>query len=299
MFFSLKSRKIESRTGGANMKTSCLAFYALVPLTTTTSYNIPDRDPELLKNALSKRGTKGKVDKLDSLWSEALVKKGFLNEGESLPPSDAGGKPVIVRHATKRKRWGIENGHPREYWYNPIIHSLGNTGPLGRFHALCAPIATYVIDNAAYSGRNIREEIAGDLKKRVVGENPRVLDMCCGVGMSTRALAAKMQDAEAIIGLDTSPEMISMAKFQSALSNLNSLISDDGETSAEKVSTYVQGNAEKTNFSEKSFDLVTIMYAFHEAPAMGRYMILREARRLLKHGGMLALVDISPDYTPR
>lgn len=39
-------------------------------------------------------------------------------------------------------------------------------------------------------------------------------------------------------------------------------------------------------------------YGFHEIPFMGRYKILREARRLLAQGATLAIVDISPDYEP-
>ena len=40
------------------------------------------------------------------------------------------------------------------------------------------------------------------------------------------------------------------------------------------------------------------MYAFHEVPKEGRDKILEEARRILKPGGTLAVVDISSDYTP-
>ncbi len=41
-----------------------------------------------------------------------------------------------------------------------------------------------------------------------------------------------------------------------------------------------------------------LRYAFHEAPLLGRYSILREVRRLLREGGTLAVVDISPKYSP-
>jgi len=61
---------------------------------------------------------------------------------------------------------------------------------------------------------------------------------------------------------------------------------------------YARGNAERVKFPDSSFDLVTIMYAFHEIPKTARYRILREARRLLKDGGILAIVDISPEYQP-
>ena len=40
------------------------------------------------------------------------------------------------------------------------------------------------------------------------------------------------------------------------------------------------------------------MYGFHEVPLVGRVKILNEARRLLKRGGHLAIVDICPSYTP-
>lgn len=62
--------------------------------------------------------------------------------------------------------------------------------------------------------------------------------------------------------------------------------------------TFYVGNAQVTPFPDSSFDLVTIMYAFHEIPQAGRDTIIREARRLLKEGGILAVVDISTAYTP-
>jgi ubiquinone/menaquinone biosynthesis C-methylase UbiE len=39
-------------------------------------------------------------------------------------------------------------------------------------------------------------------------------------------------------------------------------------------------------------------YAFHEAPKQGRQRILKEVRRLLRPGGVLAVIDISTEYTP-
>ena len=62
--------------------------------------------------------------------------------------------------------------------------------------------------------------------------------------------------------------------------------------------TFSQANAESTQLPSRSFDLVTVMYAFHEAPKSGREKILNEARRLLQPGGTLAIVDICSEYKP-
>jgi SAM-dependent methyltransferase len=57
-------------------------------------------------------------------------------------------------------------------------------------------------------------------------------------------------------------------------------------------------NAEDTQLPHQSYDLVTVMYAFHEAPHQGRHNILKEARRILSPGGLLAVIDISTQYQP-
>jgi ubiquinone/menaquinone biosynthesis C-methylase UbiE len=69
-------------------------------------------------------------------------------------------------------------------------------------------------------------------------------------------------------------------------------------SSLHKSIQYMLRNAEDTQLPNKSYDLVTVMYAFHEAPHQGRARILKEARRLLSPGGVLAVVDISTGYTP-
>jgi len=61
---------------------------------------------------------------------------------------------------------------------------------------------------------------------------------------------------------------------------------------------YFNANAESTPFPSESFDIVTVMYGFHEIPFQGRRRILKEAHRVLQPGGVLAVIDISPDYEP-
>jgi len=182
----------------------------------------------------------------------------------------------------------------------PKIHTFGNTGLLGAIHAALAPLETKLIDFSAYRGENVRITIAKGLRQKVGKANANVLDLCCGVGMSTRALQGAFQDAAVILGVDTSKEMIAMAELLSSDSELAKFIVDKPKRTfyGSCSPDFLVGNAEETNLPGGIFDLVTIMYSFHEVPHHGRYLILREARRLLADGCTLAVIDISPNYEP-
>ena len=84
------------------------------------------------------------------------------------------------------------------YYYNNCIHNMGNIGPMGAVHAALAPAFTKLIDQKAYNGVNVREEIYNGL------DYDSILDLCCGTGFSTKP---------GTVGLDTSKEMIQFAKM--------------------------------------------------------------------------------------
>lgn len=163
-------------------------------------------------------------------------------------------------------------------------------------------------------------QIATELATIIGNGKPRVVDLCCGVGLSTRALQNAFPDAEMLIGVDTSPEMISMANFlshpQRMAYNASEFLSANSAAfsmfldargmtlkqafvkAKRAIANFSCANAEATSLPDKAFDLVTVMYAFHETPQSGRTKILAEAHRLLHKGGILALLDISPEYQP-
>ena len=154
-----------------------------------------------------------------------------------------------------------------------------------------------------------------------------MVDLCCGVGTSTRALREAFPDAATVVGVDTSEQMIAMAHFLTdhlsffkpilvehlkflkpfvkkvdiKLSTGYTVLKEHRnkfKKSFRGIVTYARSNAEDTKLPSKSFDLVTVFFAFHEAPQTGRAKILAEARRLLDSGGTLAVVDISPELKP-
>ena len=105
--------------------------------------------------------------------------------------------------------------------------------------------------------------------------------------MSTRALSEHFQDASFICGIDTSPEMLSMARFISKYQKVLDILRnfevrrnfvtdlvkmiveiqivlspwEMNMNSKQNLShpVYARGNAERVKVSGKSFDLVTIM----------------------------------------
>ena len=154
-----------------------------------------------------------------------------------------------------------------------------------------APISTFLIDSLSYDGRDIRHQVADELASMIHLNQGRILDLCCGVGMSTRALQDAFPNAEQIIGVDTSSEMISMAKAinihdtifkpftssaKAALKKLDNSLQRQYNAMHHKSMTITRAasnkivqacrhtsfaiqNAEHTTFESNSFDLITIM----------------------------------------
>ena len=105
-----------------------------------------------------------------------------------------------------------------------------------------------------------------------------ILDLGCGVGMSTFALREAYPQAR-VTGLDLSPYFLSVARYR-------------GQES-EQIK-WVHAAAESTGLPDNSFDLVSACLVFHELPATAARAIITEARRLLRSGGYLTIMDMNP-----
>lgn len=152
------------------------------------------------------------------------------------------------------------------YYYNPNIHNFGNVGFRGKVHAQLANIATKTIDLMRYNGRNIRKEIY----KPYINNNKTILDLCCGVGIST---------PPGQIGIDTSQEMLEVAKENTKKTQSNT--------------KFYFGNAETFRPKVKPH-IVTCMFAFHEMPLYAQIRVINNALFLAKEE--FIIVDIAPNY---
>jgi demethylmenaquinone methyltransferase/2-methoxy-6-polyprenyl-1,4-benzoquinol methylase len=122
-------------------------------------------------------------------------------------------------------------------------------------------------------GRFRRLALAG----LTVSPETKVLDLCCGSGQATQLLVQYSRD---VTGLDASPLSLKRARQNVP------------------QASYVEAFAEKMPFPDEHFDLVHTSAAMHEMEPAQLRQIIKEVYRVLKPGGMFALVDFHRPTNP-
>jgi ubiquinone/menaquinone biosynthesis methyltransferase len=102
----------------------------------------------------------------------------------------------------------------------------------------------------------------------------RCLDIACGTGDLTIALAEKFPEAQ-IYGLDLTPAMIELARHKNNNEHVH----------------FVVGDMNNLTWDGNSVDLITGGYALRNAPDLKG--VLAECYRVLKPGGIAAFLDFS------
>merc|ERR1712039_1120368 len=109
-----------------------------------------------------------------------------------------------------------------------------------------------------------------------VDEMPKtLLDVGCSGGYSTQEMSNVFPGAR-VVGMDLSPYFLSVAKL------------------TYPAHEFRHGMAECTGMPDGSVDIVTFNFLFHELPLASSQAALREAYRVLKPGGMVAVLDVDP-----
>ncbi|MBE9126281.1 MULTISPECIES: class I SAM-dependent methyltransferase [unclassified Coleofasciculus] len=125
----------------------------------------------------------------------------------------------------------------------------------------------------------LRQSYHNLVKEHVSIDPQDILDLGCSVGMSTFALQEVYPQAK-ITGVDLSPYFLAVAHYNSQKRNIDI--------------NWKHAAAEATGLPDASFDLVSAFLMFHELPQKAAKEIFREARRLLRPGGYLTLMDMNP-----
>lgn len=121
------------------------------------------------------------------------------------------------------------------------------------------------------------------MRRMQVKKDKTALDVCCGTGDWTIALARAVGPGGTVYGLDFSPNMLKIGQEKVQASGLTNV-------------QLLHGNAMQLPFPDNTFDYVTIGFGLRNLPD---YMQgLREMQRVAKPGGQVVCLDTSHPTLP-
>lgn len=168
-------------------------------------------------------------------------------------------------------------------YYRATFHAYeqGNLGwePAMEVEVAARTVHAGIWKDAGVNGDALLRQSFHEVLQQHISAPQDILDLGCSIGMSTSALQAIYPQAH-VTGLDLSPYFLTVAHYRSQQRQL--------------PITWVHAAAEATGLPDASFDLVSSHLLFHEVPQSAAISILQEARRLLRPGGHLAIMDMNP-----
>mmetsp|Transcript_2172 Transcript_2172/g.2922 ORF Transcript_2172/g.2922 Transcript_2172/m.2922 type:complete len:380 (-) Transcript_2172:328-1467(-) len=176
-----------------------------------------------------------------------------------------------------------------EYYYQPFhTYPDGNLCWKAAFEQELASKAVGVrnFPDEGIRGEDVlRESLHTEMDKLgvLVPKGGTVVDMGCGTGSSTRKLAEKFTEAKELIGFDLSAQMLAVGRHFNEVRNVDYRVSLEY---ADMAATPLEDN---------SVDLVVFSLVFHELPHQAVKDCLREAHRILRPGGSVAIMEMDPE----
>jgi demethylmenaquinone methyltransferase/2-methoxy-6-polyprenyl-1,4-benzoquinol methylase len=116
------------------------------------------------------------------------------------------------------------------------------------------------------------------MKRMQVKEGSSALDVCCGTGDWSIALAEAAGSGGNVIGLDFSENMLSVARKKEEQLHMGQL-------------GFVHGNAMELPFEDNTFDYVTIGFGLRNVPDYKT--VLKELHRVVKPRGKVVCLETS------
>jgi ubiquinone/menaquinone biosynthesis C-methylase UbiE len=120
------------------------------------------------------------------------------------------------------------------------------------------------------------KHLAWSARRMALPPRARALDLCCGTGLSTRALVRSYADAE-LVAIDASREMIALARRKPELAAVRFLVGDAMDPAAAGA--------------DGSFDGVLMAYGIRNVPDPD--LCLARVRALLRPGGVVCFHEYS------
>ncbi|WP_040471204.1 demethylmenaquinone methyltransferase [Lentilactobacillus kisonensis] len=111
-----------------------------------------------------------------------------------------------------------------------------------------------------------------------------VIDVCCGTGDWTVALAKAVGPAGRVVGLDFSEDMLAVAKKKIAAAGVSDRV------------TLVSGDAMELPYADDEFDVATIGFGLRNVPDANR--VLAEMVRVVHPNGQIESLETSKPTSP-
>lgn len=185
-------------------------------------------------------------------------------------------------------------------YYLTSFHAY-EEGNLGWLPAMEVEVAAQAVhariwpDAAAQGDTQLRQsyhKVITDVLTPELAQPPSaIVDLGCGVGMSTLALQQTFPAAN-VTGVDLSPYFLAVAQHR--LSTLTQGPALEPALKRAPNIVWQHAAAEATGLPTAAYDLVSACLVFHELPQSAAIAIIQEARRLLQPGGHLAIMDMNP-----
>ena len=135
--------------------------------------------------------------------------------------------------------------------------------------------ATWMAGDFGEIARNTQRAAEAFVGRINVPPGARVLDIACGSGNLAIPLARGGAD---VTGVDIAPNLLEQARGRAEAENLKA--------------TFDEGDAEHLPYADASFDVVVSMFGAMFAPRPE--LVVSEAARVLKPGGLLAMANWNP-----
>ena len=126
----------------------------------------------------------------------------------------------------------------------------------------------------------LRGNFTNSIKNYINVEPKNIIDIGSSLGLGTAFIKDAFPKSK-VTGLDLSPYFISTGKYLATL--------------YDKDIDFIHANAEEIPLNDKTFDMITVQFLFHEVPTKPTQTILNELYRVLEPGGTIAIIDLDQE----
>ena len=218
-------------------------------------------------------------------FAKSKARKMMIDRAENLGVPWRDNVSKLSQRNWKAEFAAIENKELQypEYYLNSFhAYESGNLSWLAAWEVESAAYAVHakIWQDAGVKGDSrLRESYHRVLQQQISRTPQNIVDVGCGIGMSTLTLQEIYPQAD-VTGIDLSPYFLTVARYR-------------GGKLGKKVN-WLHCAGENTELPSNCCDLVSACLVFHELPTGAARAIIKEAHRILRPGGHLAIMDMNP-----